>query len=164
MAEANKARWKLTHEEYRSAAIREFENLKNDPLFIAGLMLYWGEGDKKIENGQVSLSNSDPHLVRLFYLFLVKALGVSPERITLSLILYPDLVDSVQKNMWSKITKIPLSNFRGSTVIKGRHPTKRNSYGVCIIRVNSRQLKEKVIKWIDLLYKNLEFKCESKFD
>jgi len=147
---ANKKRWADLHETYREEASNEFETLKNDPLFIVGLMLYWGEGDKKLENSQVALSNSDPHLIRLFYLFLTKTMHISPERITVRLLLYPDLIERVQKNLWSKATKISLAQFRSSTTIQGRHPTKRNSYGVCFMRVNSRQLKEKIMKWLDL--------------
>jgi len=150
MVAANKKRWAVLHESYREEAISEFAALKNNPLFMAGLMLYWGEGDKKLENGQVALSNSDPHLIRLFYLFLTKTMNISPEKITVRLLLYPDLIEKVQKNLWSKATKISLAQFKGSTTIKGRHPTKRNSYGVCLIRMNSRQLKEKIMKWLDL--------------
>ena len=150
MVRATKQKWQKIHKEWQEKAIKEFPKLKNNPLFIAGLMLYWGEGDKKLENGQVSLSNSDPHLIRLFYVFLTKTLNVPSEKIRMNLILYPDLIDKVQKNIWSNATKIPLDLFKNSTTIQGRHPTKRNSYGVCIIRVCSRQLKEKVIKWLGL--------------
>lgn len=34
------------YEEARTEAREEFERLKYHPLFIAGLMLYWGEGGK----------------------------------------------------------------------------------------------------------------------
>ena len=77
-------------------------------------------------------------------------MGVPVEKISLRLIIYPDLIDQVQKNLWSKSTKIPQNCFKKSTTIQGRHPTKRNSYGVCIITVYSRQLKEKIFKWLDL--------------
>lgn len=150
MVEATKKKWQKIHESWQQEAVTEFVKLKRVPLFMAGLMLYWGEGDKKLENCQVSLSNSDPHLIRLFYLFLIKAIGTPSEKIRISLLLYPDLIDKVQKNLWSKATKISLGQFKKSTTIQGRHPTKRNSYGVCIIRVNSRQLKEKIIKWLEL--------------
>lgn len=150
MVKATKDKWQRIHQLWRQEAVKEFPRLKNNHLFIAGLMLYWGEGDKKLENSQVALSNSDPHLIRLFYLFLIKATHTPMEKIRISLLLYPDLIDKVQKNLWSRATKISLDKFKKSTVIQGRHPTRRNSYGVCIMRVNSRQLKEKIMKWIDL--------------
>lgn len=150
MIKSTKQKWQKIHRQWQEEAIREFPKLKNNSLFMAGLMLYWGEGDKKLENGQVVVSNSDPHLIRLFYLFLIRAINIPPEKISMRLLLYPDLIDSVQKNLWSKATKIPLDLFKKSTTIQGRHPTKRNSYGVCMIRIHSRQLKEKIIKWLNL--------------
>lgn len=150
---ANKKRWADLHETYRQEAVNEFKKYKNDPLFLASIMLYWGEGDKKLENGQVCLSNSDPEMIKIFYLFLTHTLGVPLEKIAARLILYPDLIESVQKNIWSKVTKIPISKFTRSTYIQGRHPTKRNSYGVCLIRVCSRELKEKILVWINLYQK-----------
>lgn len=162
MVKATKEKWQKIHQLWQQEAVKEFKKLKNNDLFIAGLMLYWGEGDKKLENCQVALSNSDPHLIRLFYLFLTKTVNILPEKIRISLILYPDLIDKVQKNLWSKATKIPLERFIRSTTIQGRHPTKRNSYGVCIVRVNSRQLKEKIIKWLELSQQYFNIKYDSE--
>ena len=147
---ANKKRWADTHEVYRQEATKEFSKLKDDPLFLAGIMLYWGEGEKQQKSSQVRLSNSEPEMIRIFYLFLIKALKISPEKIKAWLLLYPDLIDPVQKNFWSKATGIPISQFSKSTYIKGRHPTKRLSYGVCTIHISSRALKERVLKWLEL--------------
>src|SRR3989338_7827862 len=44
MVAATRKKFALLHEEYRQEAIEEFKTKKNDPLFIAGVMLYWGEG------------------------------------------------------------------------------------------------------------------------
>ncbi|MEX2090941.1 MAG: hypothetical protein WD989_02325 [Candidatus Paceibacterota bacterium] len=153
MIEANRERWRLKHEEYREAAIREFERYKNDPLFLAGIMLYWGEGEKQQKYSTVRLSNSEPEMIRIFYLFLTKLLKISPDKISGWLLLYPDLVDSVQRNFWSKATGIPINKFTKSTYIKGRHPSKRLSYGVCTVYVSSRALKERILKWLEL-YQN----------
>mgnify|MGYP003395857131 CR=1 FL=1 len=45
--------------------------------------------------------------------------------------------------------------FKKSIYIKGRHSTKRLSYGVCTIVVNSRALKERLLKWLELYQHNL---------
>ena len=44
---ANKKRWSDLHTQYRQEATRELLKLKRDPLFLAGIMLYWGEGEKQ---------------------------------------------------------------------------------------------------------------------
>ena len=147
---ANKKRWADIHETYRKEASKEFLKLRSDPLFLAGIMLYWGEGEKQQKSSQVRLSNSEPEMLKIFYLFLTRVLKIHPDKIFSWLLLYPDLVDSVQKNFWSKTTSIPLNSFKKSIYIKGRHPTKRLSYGVCTVVVNSRALKERILKWLEL--------------
>lgn len=153
---ANKKRWADTHESYRQEAIKEFSKLKDDPLFLSGIMLYWGEGEKQQKSSQVRLSNSEPEMLKIFYLFLTKIIKISPDKIFAWLLLYPDLIDSVQKNFWSKTTNIPLGNFKKSIYIKGRHPTKRLSYGVCTVVVSSRALKERMLKWLELYQAHLK--------
>jgi hypothetical protein len=150
---ANKERWSKIHQSYRDTAEKEFKTYKDHPLFLAALMLYWGEGDKHTigpNSGQVKLANTDPAMLRIFYLFLKNVLNISMEKISVWLLLYPDLADEMQKNFWSKATGIPLGRFKNSIYIKGKHPTKRLSYGVCNIYVHSRELKEKLMVWLEL--------------
>lgn len=158
MVAATRKKFALLHEEYRQEAIKEFEIKKNDPLFVAGVMLYWGEGDKNVNNSLIRLTNSDLGMVRSFYLFLTNSMGIPKEKVAINLLLYPDLIDSVQKKLWSDITGIPLSQFRKSVVIKGRHPTRRLAHGVGMIRVGGRKHKEKLIKWIDLYMREINSK------
>lgn len=150
MVSANRERWRLKHEEYRLAAVKEFEKYKEDPLFLTGIMLYWGEGEKQQKYSLVRLANSEPEMIRIFYLFLTNFLKISPDKIGAWLLLYPDLIDTVQKGFWSKATGIPIDRFNKSMYIKGRHPTRRLSYGVCTVFVNSRAFKERMLKWIEL--------------
>ena len=145
----------ILHESYRKEARDEFTILKKDHLFIAGVMLYWGEGDKKVENSQVKLSNSEPGMIKVFYLFLIEVMKIPSEKIKINLLLYPDLADMPLRNLWSIATGIPLSQFKKSVYIQGRHPAKRLSYGVGNIRVGSRKYKEKILEWIKLYEKEL---------
>jgi len=156
LVQANRERWKAKYEEYRVAAVREFRRYKNDPLFLAGIMLYWGEGEKQPKSSQVRLANNEPEMLKIFYLFLTKTLKIHADKIFAWLLLYPDLVDSVQKNFWSKATGIPQENFKKSIYIKGRHPLKRLSYGVGIVVVSNRALKERMLKWLELYQNHLE--------
>ncbi|MBI2669856.1 MAG: hypothetical protein HYX20_01800 [Candidatus Yanofskybacteria bacterium] len=150
-----KHKYAILHESYRKEARDEFPALKNAGLFIAGLMLYWGEGDKKVENSIVRLNNSELGMIRVFYLFLTKAMDIPSEKIRFNLLLYPDLADMPLKRLWSNATGIPLSQFRKSVYIQGRHPTRRLSYGVGNIRVGGRKYKEKLLEWIKLYEKEL---------
>ena len=158
MIAATRKKFASLHEEYRQEAIKEFGVKKRDPLFISGVMLYWGEGDKNVNNASIRLTNSDLGMIRSFYLFLTNSMGIPKEKIVINLLLYPDLIDSVQKKLWSDITGIPLSQFRKSAVIKGRHPTRRLAHGVGMIRVGGRKHKEKLLKWIDLYMREINSK------
>src|SRR5258708_6141371 len=103
MALANKNKWEKWYETCQQEAITEFPKLQKDPLFISGLMLYWGEGDKVLKNGIVRLVNSDPKMIRVFHLFLKNTLVLPSEKIHFRLTLYPDLPDLTYKRLWAKM-------------------------------------------------------------
>jgi len=151
ISKVNKLRWKKWRESYQKEAKKEYNYFRKNSLFISGLNLYWGEGDNKLENGIVRLSNTDPRMIRIFCNFL-SAIRVPKNKIRVSLILYPDLLDNKCKIFWSKASKIPLCQFYKTQFIKGRHPTKRLEHGICIIQMNSRGLKEKIFVWTELFY------------
>ncbi|OGE73967.1 MAG: hypothetical protein A3I07_04105 [Candidatus Doudnabacteria bacterium RIFCSPLOWO2_02_FULL_42_9] len=155
MAKANQKRWLDWRAGYRLQAIEEFELLKNNPLFISGVMLYWAEGDNGKKSSNVRLANIDPRMIRIFIKFALKICKVSKANIRIGLILYPDLKDTVCKSFWSKYLKIPIVQFHKTQVIKGNHPTKRLEYGICMVRIGGAGLKEKIKVWIDLCSKEI---------
>lgn len=146
--------WEAWREQARQQARDTFSKLKSNPLFISGIMLYWAEGDNKPRN-PFRLSNTDPRMIKLYVKFLIESLNVPKENIRLGLILYPDLIEDKCINFWSENTNIHKSQFYKTQFIQGRHPTKRLSYGICMVTCGNRQLKEKALLWIDLLSKNL---------
>lgn len=151
---ANKERWFKWREGFRKEALKEFSKLKKNPLFIAGIMLYWGEGDGNLKN-EVRLTNIDYRMIVLFNRFLLNVCNISMDNIILSLFIYPDLSEEKCKEFWSKKIKMPLTKFDKTQVIYGKHPTKRLENGICTIRVKrSRGFKEKIVVWTELLYRN----------
>jgi len=153
---AQKKRWESQRVKFRKDGRKEFPILKPSLLFLAGLMLYWGEGDSKIENSDVRFSNTDPRMVRIFSNFLRYICQVPKEKIRVMMILYPDLNEKICMEFWSKASCIPSGQFYKTQVIHGRHPTRRLSYGVCMIGIVSREVKEKIFVWINLYQKELK--------
>ena len=154
----NKARelmWEKWRESARQEAKRDYPHLKKNPLFLAAIMLYWAEGDSKIENCSVRLTNTDPQMIRIFTHFLRKICGVPNERMRVYIILYPDLNEKTCRNYWSKVSGISYNQFIKTQFIKGSHPTKRLSHGICMIHTGSRQLKEKIYVWLKLFQEDL---------
>lgn len=129
----------------------EFDGYKNKPLFIAGLVAYWGEGDNKLADGVIRIANSDPLMLKLFYRFLKKYLPEISDRAKIYLVLYPDLNDHLCRRYWSEKIGLSLDKFFKSSYIKGKCPTKRLLYGIGTLTVSSRLYKEKIIAWIDLI-------------
>lgn len=148
----SKERWQA----YRAAAAREaeeeFPQLLNDPLFVAGIMLYWGEGDK-IPRGSIRLANTDPHMITVFVKFLRDIMDVPTERIRIKLLLYPDLEDHACRSFWINAARLSWENIGKSTYIQGRHPHKRLPHGVCQILVHDVYHKVKILTWIDNFFK-----------
>lgn len=138
------------YEEARVEAREEFEQLKYNPLFIAGVMLYWGEGDK-VTKHQVRLTNSDAEMSRLFVHFIKKICQVPSAKIRANVLIYPDLDPVACIDHWSEKTTLDKRSFTKCVTIQGRHKTKRLSHGVCIVIVSSTYLKVKVLEWLKLL-------------
>lgn len=146
MAIANKEKWELWREQFRISATKEFDTLKENPLFWAGIMLYWGEGDSDIKN-PIRLSNVSPEIIRLFIKFLIHICKAPKEKIKISLIIYPDLNEQSCKKFWIRQVKLSKKNFYKTQIIYGKHPTKKLKYGICNVIVISRGLKEKLQQW-----------------
>lgn len=142
------------YQEAIEEAKEEFEYLKFYPLFIAGISLYWGEGDKSSKN-LIRVGNVDPLLIKLFVKFLQKVCGIPQEKIRAWILLYPDLNPEECKEFWIKKCGLKEINFTKSIVIHGRHKTKRLQYGVCTVGTNSTYLKKKILKWLILMSKEL---------
>lgn len=133
----------------RQEALEDFNVLKYHPAFVSGVMLYWGEGDKASLH-RVSLTNTDPAMIKIFMIFLKEVCGIDDEKIKAWLLLYPDLNEVECKEYWVKEAGLQGIAFNKSIVIDGRHKTKRLGHGVCTIGVSSRYFKEKMLLWISL--------------
>jgi len=121
--------------------------LSNRELFIAGLLLYWGEGTKCRRDG-LSISNNDPSVIRFFIYWLKKSLAIPKKKIRILLHLYNDMNINNEINYWSKILRIPLRQFNRS-YIKKTPSTRINhkggfGHGTCNVRINSVPLAEKI--------------------
>jgi hypothetical protein len=142
------------YKEVEEKAREEFEMYKGKPLFMAGLMLYAGEGDK-MTKGVIRLANIDFDLHKVFIKFVTDFMHVDMADLRCSILLYPDLSIDDCKNKWSQELGIPLSNFHKPQVIQGRHKTKRLHFGVGSTIFSSSFLKKKLLLWVELAKKSL---------
>jgi len=136
----------------RSAAT-EFKHYKQDPLFVAGLMLYVGHGDVS-EESTIRLSGTHIETHVIFLQFAQEYLGVENAKIRVQLVLYPTHTESACMKRWSKALKLPYTQFHRTQIIASTQAKPLHS-GVGNTIIGSTGLKRKLVTWIDLLQKDL---------
>lgn len=146
----------------RASAAKEIGNISENDLFFIGLALYWAEGYKRVilKNGvektyhPVSMTNSDPELVKVFIRFLKISCKVDPLKIKANLRIFRHLNEKNILDFWVKETGIPESNFDKtylgiSKSSMGKRPFNRLPFGVIQIRINDTQLFHRIMGWIE---------------
>ena len=108
-------------------------------FLVAGVALYWGEGQKK--GRDVRVSNSDPEVIKFMLKWFKMVLGIDKDRITLSIIInkiHRKRIREVEE-YWSRVTKIPLEGFIKTTLIKAKSKKRYKNfpthYGTLTIRL-----------------------------
>lgn len=142
------------YEKGKQDAEKEFKVLRKNPLFVSAISLYWGEGDKTSKYN-CRLTNTDPKMILIFQRFLTEICGIDEKKIKYWLLLYPDLDEVACKSYWIENAKISSNSFTKSIFIKGKHKTKKVSYGVGTVVYSGRYLKEKLLVWNRLLSEDL---------
>lgn len=84
--------------------------LSRQSLFVAGLMLYLAEGDKK-DKYHIGLANTDPQVIKFFLWWLITFLRVKKSNIRIQLHLYESMDLTAQRKFWRKLTRLPEKQF-----------------------------------------------------
>ena len=147
--------------EVMETARRQIAVPSKENLWFMGLALYWAEGYKRAQtrNGReltshaVSLTNSDPGIVKLFLRFIREVCQVPDGKIGADVRIYQHQNTAETVNFWSRLTKINKSKFGKvyygvSKSSLGKRPYNRLPFGTIQIRVNSTQLFHQIMGWI----------------
>jgi len=116
-------------------------------FFLAGLLLYWGEGTKS-RTDCLSMSNSDPSVIRFFIYWLNKNLSVHKKKMKIYLHLYSNMDIKKESLFWSEKLDIPLHQF-GKPYIKKSSSLRINhkggfGHGTCNLTIGNARLSEKI--------------------
>lgn len=121
-------------------------------LLIAGACLYWAEGAKT--RGRFIFVNSDPIMIKIVYIFLIKIIKINTELIRLTVqinLIHKKRIKKVMR-FWSEYLNIPLKNFSKPYYVnvapKKKYENYDNYYGI---------LRFQVLKGSSLQYKMLGF-------
>ncbi len=152
--------WDLGREKYRatrqkqrlerlqkvfSEQEKELLPLTKRELFLAGLFLYWGEGEKT--HGVITISNTDPRIITFAMYWMTKCLEIPKEKIKVQLHLYKDMHQQEAINFWANKLKISKEQFRKPYIKKSNREGltyKSFGHGTCKLYFGSVLLSERV--------------------
>lgn len=84
------------------ACLKRLSKIPHDAFFVAGLMLYLGEGSKT-NYTKISLANTDPKIVLFFANWLEEFLGIPKHALKAQLHLYPTMDIEKEKDFWKNV-------------------------------------------------------------
>lgn len=122
--------------------------LSDREIFIFGLGLYWGEGTKSY-NSALSISNTDPSIIKFFILWMRRSLNVPKEKLKVHLHLYKDMDIEKEAKFWEDVSGISRKQFI-KPYIKESSARSINhkggfGHGTCNIRIGDVKLSEKIL-------------------
>lgn len=144
----------------RREAAEEIKALSDRELFLIGAALYWAEGSKEKEyapGSGVRFSNSDPMLIKIFLLWLLKTCKISRDRIKFEIYLHENRKDFVGKSRkhWAQVTGFSEQDFTHIYFKKGKKKTNRKNtgktyFGQLLVRVReSSTLNRRIAGWME---------------
>jgi hypothetical protein len=122
-------------------------------LFIAGVFLYWGEGQKR--SSSASLSNTDPDVIKFYLLWIEECFGLkrTNSKVRIYLHLYSDM-DFVESMVyWRDILKVNESQFAKPYIKKSTLAAldyKSFGHGTCRIQIANVKMKNQIMATIKL--------------
>ena len=149
--------WKrrLEIQEIRSAARQSFTTLISDPLWVAGVTMYWAEGAKTLP--RLGVVNTDPRVLRLFITWIRIYLDPDAEFV-LALHLHAGNDDVAARQWWTNALELEQAEFH-KTFVKPQgtgHRKNRWLHGVCRVQMRrSANAFNTTMEWIDCLAKEL---------
>ena len=144
--------------EMRELAKKELGKITKRDLWVLGIGLYLGEGNKSFEN--LGFSNSDPKVIKILVKWFKKNCHLKTKNFNPYIHAYPDNNIKKTLNYWSKITGIPKKQF-GKTIIdkrtdKLRVKRKTLPYGTIDLRIRchgnknlGKKLHRRIMGWIE---------------
>lgn len=128
---------------------RNINSAKIHKIILA--QLYWTEGSKGKE--VVQFANTDPQLALLFISLLRSSFKLDESKFRIRLHLHDYHPEKEIKEFWSKLLKVPESQFYKSyRKIRSKEKTfRRNFGGICFIKYNSVYLQKRIMRYAYLL-------------
>ncbi len=135
----------------RAQARLEAEHLVEDPLWVAGVVLYWAEGSKT--QGQLRMGNSDPAVLRLFVKWVRH--HIDPRaRFSMQLHLHEGNDEAAAQRHWRQAIGLADANFYRTFVKPSGTGHRKNhlEHGVCSVKMRRcTDAWYRTMEWIETL-------------
>ncbi|MEN9920244.1 MAG: hypothetical protein RL538_137 [Candidatus Parcubacteria bacterium] len=136
------------------SAETEYKHYKDNPLFVAGLMLYLTQGDMKNER-QIRLSGTSLGAHKLFIKFALGFLGAEKKDIHFWILLYKGQSEETCMKRWKTATTLPYAQFYKNQYINSQKTKETLHFGVGNTIIGNTVLKHKLNRWIELALRDL---------
>ena len=128
--------------------------LSKKELYLAGLILYWGEGGKT-SYSTIAVANTNPQIIKFAKKWLVECFDVDPHRFYIHLHLYKDMDIDKEISHWSNELSLDKSQFRKPYVKSSRKSdlTYKGQFGhgTCNLYLGDVKIKEEILMGMKLL-------------
>ncbi len=150
---------------YYTNQVDKWMPLSDREVYIAGLFLYLGEGNK-VSRNSVNITNTDPSVIKFALYWIVNSLKVPKEKVRVQLHLYNDMNIEDEIDFWLKQLKLKRScmvkpyikkSFRTDIDQKGF------GHGTCGLYVHNTVIKENILMAIRAITDNYSIN-PTKFD
>ena len=121
--------------------------LSNREFYLTGLFLYWGEGNKASRH-TISISNTDPTLLKLSLLWMKNSLKIPEKAIRVCLQLYSDMDIDEAVDFWAKTLAISKNQFNKPYIkfsTRDLIDQKGFGHGTCNLVAHNTVIKENLM-------------------
>lgn len=135
-------------------ARKELGTLSTRDLFLTGIALYAGEGNKT--DGKGGFANSDPKMINFMMSWFKEFCDIPLSKFRGAIWLHEGLDEQKAKQYWSALTSIPLNQFHKTYITKNKAGSLKirkniHKFGVFSIRFSDSDKQRKIIGWISAL-------------
>lgn len=135
---------------------RKWLPLSNREEFLAGLFLYWGEGNKA-STSSINISNTDPRVIRFGYYWMKSCLKIPEDKVFIMLHLYTDMDIEEETNYWSQEIGMKRSQFKRPYIknsLRSDIDQKGFGHGTCGLWAFKTEIKQEILMAIQAISDN----------
>ena len=131
-----------------NACFARISKIPKDAFFVAGLMLYLGEGGKTVYS-KIALANTDPKIIRFFIKWLIEFLNIPKSGLKAQLHLYPTMDIEKEKEFWKNELGFNDPQFYKSYITKNKKSSflykESFRHGTCSLTFSNTLIKREIM-------------------